>query len=354
MSSNAVVIAPNGAVATPQDFSTQQIELIKKTIMPGADEVEFATFLNLCKAKRLDPLTRQIYAIKPRNGGWQTFASIDGLRVIAQRSGQYAGQVGPLWCGEDGKWVDVWLASGSPAAAKVGVLRKGWPEPLWGVATFRSYGKDQGTWSKMPDVMLAKCAEAIALRKAFPDDLAALYVREEFDAPEAPESFTETPRQHASHPNAPAVEGEVIDQQTGEIQSAPINQQQRALELAELLRGKREALGWSVAKLQAVAAHAGHNLRTIEGLEAMWRELIDLSAVMDSIRDTGDQLGWLAMQVAEQAELGGYDLTDLPQARAFLEELQALKRATLDGPDEEPEQGTLLEADVAPLNRWDD
>lgn len=148
--------------------------------------------------------------------------------------------------------------------------------------------------------------------------------------------------------------GEVVDQQTGEIltpRTPQIDPKQRALELAELLREKREGLGWSVAALQAVAANEGHNLRTNEGLEAMWRYLSDLSAVMDRIKDTGDQLGWMAMQVAEQAELGGYNLHSLEQAKIFLEEMQALKRSALDGPDDEDyEQGDLIDAETAPID----
>ena len=167
------------------EFSESEKDLIKKTICDGATDGELQLFMHQCIRTGMDPFSRQIYWMKV-GGKPVVITSIDGFRLVASRSGHYQGQTPPQWCGRDGKWRDIWLDREPPAGARVGVYRAGFKEPLYGVAAFSSYNRGHGQWKQMPDVMLSKCAEALALRKAFPNDLSGLYTSDELPQGDGP------------------------------------------------------------------------------------------------------------------------------------------------------------------------
>jgi phage recombination protein Bet len=163
-------------------FNNEQVALIKSQIAPKATDSELKLFLYQAQRTGLDPLTRQIYCIhrKQKQGdNWiekmTVQTAIDGFRVIAERSGDYGGQDEPEFIEKDGKIicckVKVYKFRGDQRyQASVGVAY--WDEYV------PQSGQDH-MWRKMPHTMISKVAEALALRKAYPQDLSGLYTTEE-------------------------------------------------------------------------------------------------------------------------------------------------------------------------------
>jgi phage recombination protein Bet len=176
-------------------FTKADIEAARNMICKEAPDEIIRLILHRCAQLGCDPLARMIYAVL-RKGKWQLQSSIDLFRSIASSDPDFGGQDGPFWCGPDGIWKDVWLDKAHPAAAKVGVYRKGFSAPTYAVANWDAYEVtgDQGfMWRKMPALMLAKTAEALALRKAFPQKLAGLYTNDEMAQADNGKSLASAP-----------------------------------------------------------------------------------------------------------------------------------------------------------------
>jgi phage recombination protein Bet len=196
--------APISSV-TDGGWTRDQIELVKRTVIHGVGEAtddELRLFEYVCHATGLNPFLGQIWAIRRKeqiDGTWQERMTIQtgiaGYRLIAERTGRYEGRLGPYWCGPDGSWRDVWLDPKPPAACKVGILKHGFREPLWAVATFAEFaqrnrgGELTRFWRAMPANQLAKCAMALACREAFPQETSNLYTDAEL--PEADQATGE-------------------------------------------------------------------------------------------------------------------------------------------------------------------
>lgn len=172
------------------EFSPGQVATLRQLGVDNATREDLAVFFHVVRRTGLDPFARQIYMV----GRWSKQGTkftiqtgIDGYRLIARRAvdrtRETLGYEDTLWCGEDGQWREVWLSKEPPAAAKAVVLRNGERYPA--VALFAEYAqttKDGGLtqmWREKGALMVAKCAEALALRKAFPQDLSGLYTAEE-------------------------------------------------------------------------------------------------------------------------------------------------------------------------------
>jgi phage recombination protein Bet len=213
-------------------WTPEQAQLISTTIAPGCSPDELKLFAYACQRTGLDPFSRQIYAIK--RGGKMTISSgIDGLRSIAERTGQLDGS-SSYWCGEDGVWVDVWLSSKPPAAAKTIIYRKGCAHPFTATARFADFNAGQGLWSKMPSVMIAKCSEAQALRRAFPADLSGVYSTDEMDQAVEPVTVTTAP----SAPALPA-KGDAKIFQAGKVAIAKADSIAKLTEVTDRMEARK-------------------------------------------------------------------------------------------------------------------
>lgn len=192
MTTQAMVPVQQGQNAPMALIGGEKLQLLTDTICKGASAGELGMFVEVCNRLRLDPFAKQIHAVKRWDSALQreVFSfqvGIDGFRLVAQRTGEMDGIEGPLWCGEDGEWLDLWTRHDPPFACKVLVYRKGISRPFPGVAKFDSYvgrkkdGTPNSMWQKFPDLMIAKCAEALALRRAFPAELSGVYSDAEMD-----------------------------------------------------------------------------------------------------------------------------------------------------------------------------
>lgn len=162
-------------------FTEQQEEMIRANFSTGATKSEFEVLMAIAKARKLNPLLKQVYFVKRKDKKlnkdvWSVQVSIDGLRAIAERTGAYDGQDEPEF---------EYNAEKEIILARVKVYKKGTSRPFVGVARWDEYvqknydGAPTKFWADMPFTMLGKCAEALAIRKAFPEDSGGLYVAEE-------------------------------------------------------------------------------------------------------------------------------------------------------------------------------
>ena len=223
---------------------------------PQADQL---VFLHYCQRTGLDPSARQIYMIGrwSREGTKYTIqTSIDGFRLIGRRAADAHRETLEVsdteWCGPDGIWRDVWLSDEPPAAARVAVLRNGGRFPA--VALFREYAqtKKDGNltqmWADKGALMIAKCAEALAWRKAFPHDLSGLYTSDEMDQAnnrQAAPAPTPPPAADPAEMIAATLDGEVLvtADQTGQLTALMAD---LALDKRQMLATVREVTGRAV------------------------------------------------------------------------------------------------------------
>lgn len=231
-----------------EDWTQRQIAALKQLgVSNNVTKADLDIFLAQSKRTGLDPFSKQIYMIGRRQkiGNTDQYeikqtiqVGIDGLRAIAHRVAQQCHEVfsmsDTLWADNSGAWHDVWLAPTPPAAAKVSVKRGG--GVFSAVALFKEYvpiykGKPSGMWASKPALMIAKCAEALALRKAFPTDMSGIYTDDEMENVKDYSETVEPAQNKTVEPtktvkpkqNVEIIEAEVVN----ETQAQPISQAAR-------------------------------------------------------------------------------------------------------------------------------
>lgn len=227
-------------IATPAEWTPDHMRIVREAFAPTATQAEFEVMYAAAKARGLDPVKRQIFFIKRRDKRddqwvdvWASQVSIDGFRSIAQASGAYDGQDEPEY---------EYDAEGRLVLARVRVWKKGISRPFVGVARWQEYvqttkgGDPTHMWKKMEHTMLGKCAEALALRRAFPERLSGLYTREEMeqeDNPAPPVQIRVEQKAALALPPAPIVTAQAM-----------LDRIRRAAEPMEIHRIVAEARQW--------------------------------------------------------------------------------------------------------------
>lgn len=229
MTNTALTVAQSTALAAPVEYSREQIEVMKRTICKGASDAELQMFVFACQSLQLDPFLKQIWAIQRRSkvpGSRDEYETtmtiqvgIDGYRVMRDRIRDannvplFEGMDGPQWSGDGKQWDDfpppLW-EKGAELYSRVGVWRRGIPRPFIGVCRMSAYYQDVSMWKTMGPEQLAKCSEALALRRAFPAEMSKLPSGPVMDFDETQLGDTPTAPKLTAPPEG-VIDGEIIE-----------------------------------------------------------------------------------------------------------------------------------------------
>lgn len=193
---NQVTTVPNAELS--MQLSQDKIDLIKNTICKGATKDELELFLHACRRTGLDPFMKQIYAVKRYDGrlGRDTMTiqtAIDGYRLIAERTGRYS----------PGRETTYQYTAEGKILSATAYVKKMTSDGTWhevaATAFFSEYaqvdkkGDPTKFWKQMGHAMISKCAESLALRRAFPAELSGIYTKEEMTQAEVEQESAKEP-----------------------------------------------------------------------------------------------------------------------------------------------------------------
>lgn len=183
-------------------FDDKKLQLLKDTVCKGSTDDEFQLFVHACKRTGLDPFMKQVHAVKRwdstlKRESMTIQTGIDGYRLIADRTGNYApGRETTFVYDKEGR-----------IFSATAYVKKRTPDGTWheisSTAHFCEYvgktkdGNPNMMWATKGHIMLGKCAEALALRKAFPAELSGVYTKEEMEQADNPITINATSNRDA-------------------------------------------------------------------------------------------------------------------------------------------------------------
>lgn len=209
--STALIAQTESPIAMGNHFNAKQIDILKNSICKGISNEEFEVFIMACVKTQLDPFMRQIYAVKRKSkkpdGSWgETMTiqtGIDGYRLIAERTERYAPGPEPTYVYDNN----------GQLISSTSYIKKQTKDGTWHTVSASAYldeycqtfvdkntgeKKPTGMWVNMQRTMLSKCAEAQALRKAFPAEMSGVYTKEEMQQADIEEIITKISLEQAA------------------------------------------------------------------------------------------------------------------------------------------------------------
>jgi phage recombination protein Bet len=313
-----IAVASNGTLALAGDqfeWTPVQQASFAHIGIEDAPDADKQVFHHVCQITGLDPFRRQIYMIgrneKQADGKyrkkWTIQTGIDGFRVIAEDHPQYAGTLDPEWCGDDGVWRETWTDRRHPTMARVKVLRHDRAHPITlpvrfseFAATYGNSGDLQGQWKTKPAHMIAKVAEAAALRKAFPRQLAGVYTDDEM-----------------AH----------VDNHSARTRGVVVEQDERPVTAAELT-GAPPAAGWTDQQWTN-AIDTAYEDNDAEQLRMLWKKSL---AERPDDEDLRERISRVATALKGAAEAGPTPPEDVVDA-AIVDEPDPPATPTADDAD---------------------
>ena len=180
-------------------LSAAEWRVLRDAIFPSAESDEAVCMaVDYCKARGLDIFKKPVHIVpiwdKKKGRLVETvWPGIAELRTTAARTGDYAGKDAPEWGPDKTQQFDSNVTVTFPEWCRVTVHkivhghRVGYTGEVYWIETYASKGKantPNEMWRKRARGQLAKCAEAEALRAAFPEEIGGEHSAEEMEGQE--------------------------------------------------------------------------------------------------------------------------------------------------------------------------